>query len=52
MGMVSLGRTRAIPEGPMSAFSDSSVERLEHRILSDLGVLAVDIFLLDNTTVS
>jgi hypothetical protein len=40
----SLGKTNGTSEGPMSALSGSLVERSEHRILGDLGVMAVQVF--------
>ena len=40
----SLGETNGTSEGPMSALSGSLVERSEHRILGDLGVMAVQVF--------
>ena len=40
-----MGKTNGTSEGPMSALSGSLVERSEHRILGDLGVMAVQVFL-------
>jgi len=42
--MARLGETNESSEGPMSALSRSPVERSEHRLLGDLGVMAVQSF--------